>query len=161
MEQFARHAEFGGPGKKGGEGGGQDFCGDHEHQAVGHGDEAAIDEDVGFAGGVVRSDELIAEAEGAAKLGGPGLFRDEGIRAGFDDAILDALGAENAAEMGRGFVESVVERAGEAMGFEGESGGESGDASADDCDAGHGVRLPESGFRRPASGFWLPVWDVE
>ena len=150
MKEFLRHAEFGGPGKKRGESGGQDFRGDHEHEAVGHGDEAAADEDVGFAIGVVGADELIAETERAAEVGGPGLFGDEGIGAGFDDAAVDVLGAEDAAELRGGFVENVFDCAGAAGFFEGEGGGESGDAAADDCDAGHERGCPASrlsGFR--------------
>ena len=85
--------------KSGESAGGQDFCWDHEHQAVGHGDQAAADEDVGFAIGVVRADQLIAEAERAAEIGGPGFFGDEGIGSGFDDAVLDVFGAEDAAEI--------------------------------------------------------------
>jgi hypothetical protein len=49
-----------------------------------------------------------------------------------------ALGAEDAAEVRRGFVECVVDCAGAAGFFEGEGGGESGDAAADDGDANHG-----------------------
>ena len=52
---------------------------------------------------------MIAEAEGAAEIGGPGLFGDEGIGSGFDDAAIDVLGAEDAAEACRGFVERVVD----------------------------------------------------
>ena len=87
---------------------GQNFCRDHEHQAVGHFDEAAVGQDVGLAVGVVGADELIAEAKRAAEIGGPGLFGDEGIGAGFDDASVDVFGAEDAAEARGGFVESVA-----------------------------------------------------
>ena len=95
-----RHAQFRAPGKKRGESGGQDFGWHHEHEAVGHGDETAADEDVSFAIGVVRADELISEAESAAEVGGPGFFGNEGIRSGFYDAAVDVFGAEDAAEIG-------------------------------------------------------------
>jgi hypothetical protein len=62
---------------------------------------------------------LIAETETAAEVGGPGFFGDEGVGAGFDDAIVDALGAENAAELRRGFVESLFDCAGAAGFFKG------------------------------------------
>ena len=149
MEQFLRHAEFGGPGKKRRESGGQDFGWHHEDEAGGHGNEPAADEDIGFAIGVVRTDELITQTEGAAKVGGPGLFGDEGIRAGFNDAAIDVCGAENAAEFKRRFIKDVLDSTGGALFFEGEGGAESGNAAADDGDAGHGKRLP-------AAGFWLP-----
>ena len=126
--------------KKRREAGGQDFRGDHEHQAVGHFDEAAAGQDVGLAVGVVGADELVAEAEGAAEIGGPGLFGDEGVGAGFDEASVDVFGAEDAAETRGRFVENVVDiGAGAAVLFEGEGGGEAGDASADDGDASHGL----------------------
>jgi hypothetical protein len=80
---------------------------------------------------------LISETEGAAEVGGPGFFGDEGVGSGLDNAILDALGAENAAELGRGFEESVIDCAGAAGVFESEGGGESGDAAADDGNANH------------------------
>ncbi len=137
MEKFLGHADFRTPGEKRRESGGQDFGRDHEHQAVGDGDESAAHENVGYAIGVVRSDELVAEAESAAEVCGPGFFGNEGIGSSFDDASLDELGAEDAAERGRRFIEGVFDSAGTAMLFEGESGGESGDASADDRDAGH------------------------
>ena len=149
MEKFAGHAEFGGPGKKWRETSGQDFRRDQKHQAVGHGDQAAADEDVGFAVGVVGADELVAEAEGAAEVGSPGFFGDEGIGASFDEAALDVFGAEDAAEVRRRFIERVLDCPGPAMFFESESGGESGDAAADDGDAVHGTRLPAFGFRLP------------
>ena len=100
MEEFPSHAELGGPGKERGESSGQNFGWDHEHQAVGQRDELATDKNVGLAVSIVGADELIADAERAAEIGGPGLFGDEGIGSGFDDAAVDVLGAENAAEMG-------------------------------------------------------------
>jgi len=79
---------------------------------------------------------LIAEAERAAEIGGPGFFGDEGVGAGFDDASVDVFGAEDAAEARGRFVEDVVNgRAGAAALFEFEGGGEAGDAAADDGDA--------------------------
>src|SRR5580704_4647873 len=97
MEQFAGHAELGAPGEKRRESGGQNFGWDHEHQAVGQRDELAADENVSFAVGVVRADELIAEADSAAEIGGPGLFGDEGVGSGLDDAAVDVFGAEDSA----------------------------------------------------------------
>ena len=144
MKQFLRHAELGGPGKKRRESCGQDFGWDHEHQAVGHGDEAAADEDVGYAIGVVGADELIAEAEGAAEIGGPGLFGDEGIGPGFDDAATMCSVRRTPPRLRRGFIEDVFDCAGAAMFFESESGGESGDAAADDRDANHECGLWET-----------------
>ena len=155
MEQLLRHAQLRLPGKKRREAGGQDLRRDHEHQAVGHLDQAAAGQDVGLAVGVVRADELVAEAQRAAEIGGPGLFGDEGIGPGLDHASVDVFGAENAAEPRRRFVESVFDvGAGAALFFEREGGGESGDASADDGDAIHGLRLPASGFRLPAGRSW-------
>jgi len=52
---------------------------------------------------------LVAEAEGATEIGGPGLFGDEGVGAGFDNASVDMLGAEDAAEARGGFVEEIVD----------------------------------------------------
>ena len=68
-------------------------------------------QNVGLAVGVVRADELIAKPERAAEIGGPGLFGDEGIRPGFDDASVDVLGAEDSAEARGRFVENVLDRA--------------------------------------------------
>src|ERR1019366_9495399 len=106
--------------------------------SVGHDHEAAASQDVSLAIGVVRTDELVAEAEGAAEIGGPGLLGNEGIGAGFDQASVDVFGAENAAEARGRFVENVVEiGARAAVLFQDEGGGEAGDASANDGDASH------------------------
>ena len=48
-------------------------------------------QNVGFAVGIIRSDELIAQAQSAAKIAAQGFSRDEGIRAGFDHASIDVL----------------------------------------------------------------------
>src|ERR1700693_5621326 len=137
MEYSSRHANIRTPGKKRRESCRQDFGWDHEHETVGHGDEAAADEDVGFAIDIIRTNELIGEAEGAAEIGGPGLLGDERIRASFDDVSVDVFGAEDAAEIGRRIIKSVFDCARAAMFFKRESGGESGDATTDDRNAGH------------------------
>ena len=152
MKQFLRHAQLGLPRKKRREPGGQNFCRDHEHQTVGHFDETAVSQNVGLAVGVVRADELVAEAESAAQIGGPGLFGDEGIGAGLHQASVDVFGAKHASQTRRRFVENVVDiGAGPALLFEGEGGGQAGNASADDGDAFHELRLPASGFRLPGA----------
>jgi hypothetical protein len=109
VKKLLRHAQLGFPGKERREAGGQDFRRDQEHQPIGHFDEAAAGEDVGLALGIVRADELIADAESAGEISGPWLLRDEGIGAGFDDTSVDIFGAENAAEARGGFVEDVVD----------------------------------------------------
>jgi hypothetical protein len=80
---------------------------------------------------------LVTETKGAAQIGGPGLFGDERVGAGFNDASVDVFGAEDAAQARGGFVEDIVDAGARvaAVLFEGEGGGESGDASADDGDA--------------------------
>src|ERR1700691_542435 len=152
MKKFLRHSQFRAPGKKWRESCGQNFRRDHEHEAVGDSNQSAADEDVCLTTGVIGADELIAEAEGAAKIGGPGLFGNERVGPGFDDAALDVFGAKNSAEARRGLVENVFSGASAAMFFEGGCGGESGDATTDDRDANHGTRLPALGFRLPTSG---------
>jgi hypothetical protein len=123
MEKLLRHAQLGLPGKKRRKTRWQNFGGDHEHQAIGHGDEAALGQNVGLAVGIVGADELIAEAKRAAEIGGPRFFGDERVRARFDDASVDRLGAEYAAEARGGFVKNVVNiNAGATLLFEGEGG---------------------------------------
>ena len=60
----------------------------HEHQPVGHGYESVLVRNVGFALAIVRADQLIAQSELAAEIGGPGFFGQEGIGAGFDPAVI-------------------------------------------------------------------------
>jgi hypothetical protein len=123
MEKFLRHAQLGLPGKKRRKTCGQNLGGDHEHQAIGHDDEAAVGQDVCLAVGIVGTDELIAQAESAAEIGGPRFFGDERIRARFDNASVNGFGAEDAAEARGGFVKNVVNiDAGAALLFEGEGG---------------------------------------
>jgi hypothetical protein len=125
VEQLARHAQLGAPRKQRREAGGQDFCGDHEHQAVRHFEEAAASQDVGLALGVVGADEFVAQAEGATEVGGPGFFGDEGVGAGLDQASVNVFGAEDAAQARGGFIEDVVDiGAAAAVFFEGEGGGQ-------------------------------------
>ena len=123
MKELPPHAQFRAPGKKRREGRGQNFCWDHEHEAVGDGNEAAAYEDVGFAIGVVGAEELIAQANGAAQIGGPGLFGDERVGPGLDNAALDVFGAKNSAEARRGFVKNVFSGAGAAVSSEPSSSG--------------------------------------
>jgi len=148
MKKFLRHAQLGKPGKKAGRILWAGFWSGHEHEAVGHGDEAAADEDVSDAIGVVGADELVAEADGAAEIGGPGfsLMKESGPAS--DDAALDVLGAKNAAEARRRFIKNVFDGAGTAMIFEREGGGESRDAAADDRDS-----IMSAGFGSTTSGF--------
>ena len=77
MKQFLRHAQFRLPRKKRRKSGGQDFGGDHEHQAVGHFHELSLGQNVSLAIGVVGANELIAESKSATKIGRPRLFGDE------------------------------------------------------------------------------------
>ncbi len=123
MKQFLSHAELRAPGKKRGKTGGQDFRRNHEHQAVGHRNKAAVNQNVSLALGIVGTDELIAEADGVAEIGGPGFFGDEGIRPGFDEAVLDELGAKNTAQARRRIINGVFDGTGAAVFFKGESGG--------------------------------------
>lgn len=96
----------------------------------------AASEDISFSVGVVGADQLVAEAEIAAQIGGPGLFGDEGVRTGFDDASVNVIGAENPAKPQARLEENVVDiRGGAAAFFEGEGGGQAGDSSADNSDA--------------------------
>jgi len=80
---------------------------------------------------------LFAESKRTAEIGCPGLFRDKGIGAGFDDASVDVFGAEDAAETRGSLVENVLDNSTRipAQFFEFEGCGKARDASADDRDA--------------------------
>ena len=80
---------------------------------------------------------MIAQADGAAKICGPGFFGDERIGTGFDDASVDMFGAKDAAWTWRGFVENVFDEGAcvPAQLFESEGGCKAGDASANNGDA--------------------------
>src|SRR5260370_37989172 len=108
-----------------------------------------MQENIRFAIGIIRPDELIAEAKRAAEIGGPGLLGDEGIGAGFDDAAVDVLGADHAAEMGRRLVEPVFDCACAALFFEGKSGGEAPAAPPDGGEADYRRRLRAPGGCAP------------
>jgi hypothetical protein len=125
---------------------GKNFGRHHEHQAVGHDDEfvaaVLVKHDVGFAVGVVGADELIAESDFAAEVGGPGFFCEEGIGAGFDQAAIDAIGDKDSAEARGGFEQDIFDLcvglgSGFAFFFKRERGREAGDSAADDGDTWH------------------------
>ncbi len=94
--------------------------------------------DVGFAVGVVGADELIAQSDFAAEIGGPGLFGEERIGAGFDEAAIGVVGDNDSAEARGGFEQNILDLchtgAGLALFFERERGREAGDSAADDGD---------------------------
>src|SRR5579864_737192 len=95
MKQLLRHAQLGLPRKEWRESRRQDFCWDHEHQAVRHDDEPALGQNVSLSVSIIGADELIAQAEGAAKIRGPRFFRDKRIRARLDDASVNLFGAKD------------------------------------------------------------------
>ena len=85
----------------------------------------AFRQNVGLAVSIIGPDQLIAEPQFTAKVARPGLFGDERIRAGLDDASVDVFGAKDAAQTRRRFVENIVQiAAGTAAFFEREGGGE-------------------------------------
>src|SRR5205807_10098516 len=91
VKHCLRHAQLCLPRKKGREGSGKDLCRNHEHQAIWNGDQASADEDISLTISIVRSDELVSEAEGATEFGSPGFLRDERIGASLDYAPVDAV----------------------------------------------------------------------
>ena len=141
MEPLGCHAHFGAPGKERREHRGQNFGGHHEHQAVGHDDEFALDDDVSFAVSVVGADELVAQSDFAAEVGGPGFFGEKRIGAGFDQAAVGAVGDHDSAEARAGFEQDIFDRsrAGLALFFERERGREAGDSAADDGNTFHEI----------------------
>ena len=135
-EIFARHAQFGGPGEEAREGRWEKFGRDHEHQAVGQRDEAVLHNDVGFAFAVVRREKLVGDAQFAAERSGGGFLGEKGIGPTFDDAAIDNLGVDDAAETSGCFIKGVFDWLAGATGFlEGPGGAHARDASADDGDS--------------------------
>jgi len=63
----------------------------------------------GFAQGVVRADELAFQAQLAAELKGPGLFREKRVGPGFNHAAAEIFAAHNAAQPGFFFKETPLE----------------------------------------------------
>ena len=150
MKKFLRHPQLRFPRKKRRESRRQDLGGNHEHQPVGHLDEAAMGQDVGLAIGIIRSDQLIAQTERTAEIGSPRLFRNEGIGTGFDKAAVDKLGSKNSAQARRGFVQNIFEFCARlSLFFEREGCRQSGDTSTDNGDALHRAWLLAPGFRLP------------
>src|SRR5579862_7701623 len=98
MKEFLRHAPLGLPRKKWRQPGWKDFCRYHEHQAIRHFDQAAVRQNVSLAVGIVRADELVAQAKSTAEIGSPGFFCDERIRARFDDASVNLFGPEDSTQ---------------------------------------------------------------
>ena len=111
MEPLGGHAHFGAKREKRREHRRQNLGRHHEHEAVGHDDELVLDHDIGFAVGVVRADELVAQSDFAAEVGGPGFFGEEGIGTGFHEApvFFNAVGDHDSAEARSGFEENVVD----------------------------------------------------
>ena len=133
MKPFARHAQLGLHRKQRRHHRGRELGGDHEHQAVGHFDQLALHQNVSLAVGVVGADELIAQADLLAEFDGPGLFGEERVGAGFEDAAVDLVSDEDAAKTRTRFVEDVLDlNASPAFFFERVRRRETGDAAADD-----------------------------
>lgn len=136
-KEFARHAEFRRPGKQRRQRGRNKLRRDHEHQAVGQGDEAVPDDDVGSALAVIGRKKLISDAEFPAKRGGCGFLGQKRIGAAFDDATVDCFRTDDAAEAVGSLIEVVFDGLADsgiraALLFQGPGGAEAGDASADD-----------------------------
>jgi hypothetical protein len=77
MQEFAEHLELRAPGEQRSQCSGNQLGGHHEHQAIRHGDQASLDEDVGDALRIVGADEIIGDAEFSAELIGPRFFGEE------------------------------------------------------------------------------------
>ena len=88
---FPYHAKFCGRGKKRRQQRRRQFGGNHEHQPIGHGHEPALHQDVGSAIAVIGTDELIFQADPAAEVRGPGLFREKRIRTSLHQAAIHLL----------------------------------------------------------------------
>ena len=65
--------------------------GNHEHQAIGHGYEPALYDDVGPAIAVVRPNQLIAKSNLLTKVSRPGFLGEKRIGARFDQTIIDEI----------------------------------------------------------------------
>ena len=79
------------------------FVGTMNIRPSGINDQSAVHQNVGFAIGVVGADELITQADFAAKVARPGLFREKRIGTGFDQAAVHAFGDQHSAETRTGF----------------------------------------------------------
>ena len=99
-EVFEAHFKLGSPAEQGTEGDGEELSGDHHHEPVGHGDEAATFDDIGDAEVIVGADDLVRQAHFVDKFEGGWLGGEEAIGAGFDDAPLDVISADDSAEGG-------------------------------------------------------------
>src|SRR5207253_9250039 len=120
----------------------------HEHQAVRYRNQAAFQQNVCLALGVIRADQLVLESEFTAKIRGPRLLCKEGIRAGFDYASIDVLGRDYSAKARAGFVKNIFQGHSRAAALlERERGRESADTAANDGNAFHVVteRAGENG----------------
>jgi len=72
VKQLKSHAQLGGQAEEAGERGGNELGGDQEHEAVGQGHQAVVDQNVGLAGRIVGGDELAGESQLTAELDGAG-----------------------------------------------------------------------------------------
>lgn len=77
--------------------------GDHHAHAVGHGIEAAIEEDVSLAGGVVGREEVVAQAELFDEMASPWFLGDPGVGAALDGEAMVVNCFDDAAEPIRAF----------------------------------------------------------
>jgi len=72
------------------------------------------------------------------RVGGPGLFGEEGIGSGLDQAPIGAVGDHDSAEARGGFEQNILDlRPGLAFFFERERGRKAGDSAADDGNTWH------------------------
>src|SRR6185437_16604083 len=111
---------------------------DHEHQAVGNWYQAAFDQDVGFAVGIVGANELAGNSQFAAQVCRPGLLRQEGIWTGLDEAAVGLFGAQRTAKPGGALKKNVLQRSAlPTLLLQVEGGAKPGNASADDGNASH------------------------
>ena len=97
-KNLARHAQFAAPGKKRRLHEGPQTRRREQEKAFGKRLKLAAMNDVNFLVSRLGRDQAGSQAEAITETKRPGLFRDEGVRAGFDDKIADALGGDGAAE---------------------------------------------------------------
>src|SRR5262249_498031 len=157
---FEGNADLGSPNEEGRRQDGSDPCGKQELHAVGHLDHAAAFADEGLSKMIVRSDYLAIESEVADQIHGPRLGGEKAVGAALDEATVDALGFDHAAE-----ARSFFDQCPGDSGFEEIVGsGQAGYAAADNSHGKPvvGCRLSVAGWGEPVAGCQSPVrrWSL-
>ena len=109
VQQLKRHAHLGANTEEPRKRSGNQLGGHQEHEAVGQRHKAIADDDIGFARGVIRGQQIPAKAQLAAEFGGGRFFRKEGVGPALEHCAVHDFRGQRAAELWPRLIQRVLD----------------------------------------------------